>query len=452
MTNTPAPEPGAGNGQEPAANGRRLLALVLPVAAAGAAAAAAAAFVLVAEAPPGDRLVGMTLMLAAAVLAEAYPVQIESLPAGNVSLAAVFVVSSGLVYGWPTATLVALATRVALEVVQRRPAIKLAANGAVYALSGAAAGGAEILVGDRRTTAALFAAVLLGATAFYLVNVVLIAAIVSLVAREPLPRVVARMAYWTIVPFAIMASVSMILYVLWQRSPLTAVALAGPLVAIVLYQRSVYRTLAATRLALTDELTGVGNQRHFHERLEADLDRAAADGTSVALCLIDLDDFKRINDTFGHPVGDQVLADVAAQLRQGGEAFRLGGDEFALLLPGCTEAGALAVAQAVCDRIARLTCPGGSPITVSAGVAAFPGNGIARADLQRVADRALYRAKREGKNVVRSDRPALAPVGPPRPDERGLAARLARRLGVSEAAVAAALAAEQAGEPLRAAL
>lgn len=428
--------------REPAAEGRRLLVLIVPIAVGGLAAGLAAAWTLAGSSPPAATLGGLALMLAGAVLAEAYPVEIESLPAGNVSLAAVFVVSAGLIYGWPGAALIALATRGALELAQRRPPIRLAANGAVYALSGLAAGLAEQLVPDRTGTPALFAAVLLGASAFYSVNVVLIAAIISRVTGERIVRAAARMAYWTAVPFAIMASVSLILYVLWERSPLAAAALFGPLIAIILYQRSVYRTLAATRLALTDELTGLGNQRHFHERLEADLDQAVADGTPVTLCLLDVDDFKRVNDTFGHHTGDQVLSEVASHLRQGGEAFRLGGDEFAILLTGHSEREGVAVARAIVERARHVLCPDSSRVTVSVGVACFPSEGVLRSELQRLADSALYRAKRDGKDLVRAYRPGVVALDTRREQRTNLAARLAARLGVSAGEVAAALADE----------
>jgi len=94
------------------------------------------------------------------------------------------------------------------------------------------------------------------------------------------------------------------------------------------------------RLALTDPLTGLGNHRHFHERLERELAQARERRLPLSLCLIDVDDFKRINDRFGHPAGDRLLSQLATRLRQTGEAFRLGGDEFALLLPGLDESAA----------------------------------------------------------------------------------------------------------------
>src|SRR5439155_1700030 len=128
-------------------------------------------------------------------------------------------------------------------------------------------------------------------------------------------------------------SVSSIILLGWQPEPALSIALVGPLLAIALYQRSTFKAIRAMRLALTDPLTGLGNHRSFHERLQRELVVAEEEGTSLALCLVDFDDLKSVNDRFGHPVGDLVLGQVASRLRQGGESFRLGGDEFAVLLP-----------------------------------------------------------------------------------------------------------------------
>ena len=106
-------------------------------------------------------------------------------------------------------------------------------------------------------------------------------------------------------------------------------------------------------LALTPR-SGLGNHRSFQERLKHELLRAEADDEPFTLCMIDVDDFKRINDLYGHPVGDRVLSRVGTRLRQNGEAFRLGGDEFALLLPGVTADEALTTASSVPARIGSL--------------------------------------------------------------------------------------------------
>jgi diguanylate cyclase (GGDEF)-like protein len=183
---------------------------------------------------------------------------------------------------------------------------------------------------------------------------------------------------------------------------LLSVALVGPLLAIALYQRSVHRALVATRLALTDSLTGLGNQRHFHERLQQELDAAASGTSSVALCILDVDGLKRVNDMYGHPVGDRLLERVAGCLRHGGEGFRVGGDEFALLLPGRDAEAAREIAAAVLARVATLDVSDGSQegVHVSAGVAVFPTHCRERNDLYRCADEALYASKRAGGNQV----------------------------------------------------
>jgi diguanylate cyclase (GGDEF)-like protein len=198
--------------------------------------------------------------------------------------------------------------------------------------------------------------------------------------------------------FAIMASVTLMLVVVWERSPFLAAALAGPIVAVGLYQRSAQRALSAMRLALTDPLTGLGNQRHFDEALERHLATATAEASSLGLCVVDLDDLKGINDRNGHPVADRVLAQVAAHLRRSGEAFRLGGDEFALLLPGMDEREAMQIATRVVQRIAAGRYEHGCEVSVSAGVVTFPRHGNQAAELLRVADSALYCAKEQGKN------------------------------------------------------
>ena len=143
-------------------------------------------------------------------------------------------------------------------------------------------------------------------------------------------------------------------------------------------------------------------------------------GAPLTLCLLDIDDFKLVNDRWGHPVGDHVLAQIATQLRRDGEAFRLGGDEFALLLPGEDTDSAREVARTILGRIERHQLNRGGSVTASAGLATFPDDGSTGGDLIQLADTALYWAKDEGKNRVRACRPAdeeletaIAPVAVP---------------------------------------
>lgn len=210
---------------------------------------------------------------------------------------------------------------------------------------------------------------------------------------------------------AVAASLGLLAAVLWQRSPVLAIALAGPLVALVLYERSIRRGRAAMRLALLDPLTGLGNQRSFRQRLEEELTAAGHDQGSLALCVLDVDDFKRINDEKGHPAGDRVLVDVAGCLRRDGEAFRLGGDEFALVLPGYEDQDGLDVARAVVARLAALEGGQAQRVTVSAGLATFPADGSTGESLVECADARLYRAKSAGGNRVEAGQEPLAAAG-----------------------------------------
>jgi diguanylate cyclase (GGDEF)-like protein len=384
--------------------------VILPVAVAGAAVVAASVWYSIASPLGMAEVGGVAALLAAALFAELFPVPVENLPGGRLSLAAVFVLSAAMLYGWTAAVTVAVLTRITLELVQRRPLVKLVYNGAVYALAAAAAGAAVAFVGTASSFAHLTVEVLVGATAFYVVDIPLVAAILARWSREPFLPVLRSSVVWTVATFAIMASVSLALVVLWHESPLFALALAGPLVAVALHQRSTHEALRAMRLALTDPLTGLGNHRHFQDQLQIRLEESSVAGTPVSVCLFDLDNFKQINDRYGHPAGDRVLAQVAARLRPFGEAFRLGGDEFALILPGQAADAAAAVAGGIVRALGETSLDPGGPITLSAGIATYPDLSDDRTALVRVADIALYWAKGEGKNrvaVYRPDMPAV---------------------------------------------
>ena len=243
----------------------------------------------------------------------------------------------------------------------------------------------------------------------YAVNIILVTAAIAASGSESgYFQLIKSNVRFTIVPFTLMATTALMLIVLWERTPFLFAALAGPLVALSLYQRSTHKALNAIRLALTDPLTGLGNHRHFHERLQRELAAAEERGGIVSLCFLDIDEFKRINDQFGHPAGDRVLSQVASRLRQGGESFRLGGDEFAVLLAGVDDNTALAVAESIVARIGETEFGAAGPITVSAGVATYPQHGRERDSLIRLADGALYWAKEHGKNQVRLARADVA--------------------------------------------
>jgi len=383
---------------------QRLAPIVAPVCLFGLGSVLVAAYSFATEQHDPTMLLGVAALLAASTLASHYPVPIEGPNSGGVSLSFVFAASAIVLFGWSAGVLVAFAAPVLIQLTEHRPLIRIAYNGSVFACA-AATGGLLVSFIDGDGTDALIAKVAVSASAQYGINLMLISLVVAITSRRPFLELIKASLRWTIMIFALMASAALVLVVLWQRSPLLSAALVGPLLAIALYQRSTYRALRAMRLALTDPLTGLGNHRHFHERLERELNEADRSGSNFSLCLVDVDDFKRVNDLFGHPSGDRVLSRLANTLRQNGEAFRLGGDEFALLLPEYDENEGIKTAGAIIERIAELQLDHVGSVTVSAGVATFPRQAPDRGELIRLADSALYWAKENGKNRVHVYRP-----------------------------------------------
>lgn len=149
--------------------------------------------------------------------------------------------------------------------------------------------------------------------------------------------------------------------------------------------------------ALTEPLTGLGNHRAFHEELSRELARAARHGHQLSVALVDLDDFKSVNDQHGHAHGDRVLIELARQLRAGraeDPAFRLGGDEFALLLP---YSGRIEAARRL-ERIRTAVAATLSGATLSIGITELTEDLEDAETLREQADAALYEAKRRGRN------------------------------------------------------
>ena len=171
------------------------------------------------------------------------------------------------------------------------------------------------------------------------------------------------------------------------------------------------REARITELAYRDTLTGLPNRTLYNERLDREILDARAAGTKVAVLIMDLDHFKYVNDTLGHPIGDQLLVGVARRLervvhRPGEIVARLGGDEFAVLLPGASAADAQQVASEVIEAL-------DAPMTLSdhlvdiranVGIAAFPEHGDEGVTLLRHADVAMYEAKRANLGVVIFDK------------------------------------------------
>lgn len=172
-----------------------------------------------------------------------------------------------------------------------------------------------------------------------------------------------------------------------------------------------------------DPLTGLANRRAFEKNLKMELDRAHRSGTSLALAVLDLDDFKAVNDTYGHPCGDRVLTTLAGVLlghkRAYDTAARIGGEEFALVLPG----SGLSQAESTLERLLaelrkrNIACDGVSrpvSVTCSVGLACTKGRiPVSVEQLVNLADKALYEAKAKGKDrIVKAPIPDL--VEPPK--------------------------------------
>jgi diguanylate cyclase (GGDEF)-like protein/PAS domain S-box-containing protein len=157
---------------------------------------------------------------------------------------------------------------------------------------------------------------------------------------------------------------------------------------------------ALTRLATTDTLTGVYNRGKIEESLRQEMARAARYGTPLTILLFDLDDFKKINDSLGHSIGDQVLKEVAAtvarQIRETDVVGRWGGEEFMVLCPGTVAADAVTIAEKLRQRVEEL--PLG--VTISCGLSGYRSGESMDALINR-ADKALYAAKHAGRNLVR---------------------------------------------------
>ncbi|OLE19229.1 MAG: hypothetical protein AUG88_01610 [Actinobacteria bacterium 13_1_20CM_4_68_12] len=333
---------------ESAAASRSLYPVVAPVCAVGLATVVAATVSFVTAAHGATVLAGLAAFLAASLLADRFPVPVDDLDANGVSLAFVFGLSAIVLFGWAAGVLVVAATPAVMQLLDRRPPVRIAYNSFAFALTAASAGLVIApIAGDSPARTA--ARVLVATCVCYLVNVLLITAVVARGTRRSWGGLIASSVRKTILPFTLI--------------------------------------------------------RHFHERLARELEHALRCGRPLALCLVDIDDFKRVNDHFGHPAGDRVLSQVATRLRQSGEAFRLGGDEFAVLLPGSEDGQALTAANSIVERISRLDFGQLGPVTVSAGIALAPQHARQRDELLHLVDTALYRAKEEGKNRAEVYRP-----------------------------------------------
>jgi diguanylate cyclase (GGDEF)-like protein len=198
-----------------------------------------------------------------------------------------------------------------------------------------------------------------------------------------------------------------------KGAPLFTLGALGLLGTVALLPAAHRRQVVRLRgLAATDALTGLTNHRGFQEVLAAELEQARRDGAQVSLVAMDLDNFKTLNDTHGHPFGDEVLRAVGKALgevvRSTDTAARVGGEEFALLLPGTDGEVAYRVAERARQAVAKIAAHD-LGVSCSAGIATYPTDAEDASGLCKLADGALYWAKHQGKQRTRRFDPEHVP-------------------------------------------
>ena len=164
----------------------------------------------------------------------------------------------------------------------------------------------------------------------------------------------------------------------------------------------------ARNIAITDELTGLYNRRHFNETLPREVERAKRYNQPLSLAFIDIDFFKQFNDTYGHSAGDAVLGDVAGVLTHNSRdidtIFRYGGEEFVILLPTTSKSGAIIAMNKLRERVSQIDLSRFSgpikSVTISVGLAICPEETSSAEDLMKIADDRLYAAKEAGRDRV----------------------------------------------------
>jgi diguanylate cyclase (GGDEF)-like protein len=374
----------------------RLVAYVGSVVAAAVVVVTLSAANLAVDPPRPSTAIGMVLFLAFGLIAELHPVPLDD-KGSEVSLGFVFNIAALLIFGWAAAIPIAALSIVVPMLIQRLPTIKAALNGSAYALAAAAASTPSFLgLVHRDDVVRMSIYAFVAGLIFVLVNVGLVSGAVALAQSVSYRETLFSIFRYSGPALSIMAFLAALAANLWTIKPALLLLLAGPLFALSLYQRTALRSRLALHDALTDNLTGLGNHRAYQASLRELIAHAKHDHTEFSLCIVDVDDFKRINDTYGHQVGDDVLVALAKILgtARDGNAFRCGGDEFALMFSGDGTAAFERITE-VQEAVAGL---GLTPVTISVGIASFPSQADDADGLQRMADGALYWSKHHGKN------------------------------------------------------
>jgi diguanylate cyclase (GGDEF)-like protein len=396
----------------------------------------AAAFASIALDPPSATTGAIVvLFFALALVADLRPVPMDDNGKSEVSIASVFIVTSAILFGWRFAAPLAALSIGITYAVARRPLIRIGFNASMYAISAWAAALPVLIFGQVQggQPGKLTAYVLLGGAIHLVANVMLVSGAISISNGAPYRKVVLPGLRHGGGAFAIMVLLAALAANLWVMHSWLLVLLAGPLFTLTLYQRSALHSRIATRDARTDNLTGLGNHRAYQAVLRERIAECERGGDPFSLCLVDVDNFKHVNDVYGHPVGDDVLVLIAELLGvpENAEAFRFGGDEFAVLF-SLDEMRAYREVEAIQRDLALIEASPAGPVTISVGIASFPIHADSAEELQRTADGALYWSKQHGKNRSCLYSPSVVRIYSPdeleRETERNARLRAAKNL------------------------
>jgi diguanylate cyclase (GGDEF)-like protein len=347
------------------------------------------------------------------VVGEVRPIMTPGKTGSDAPVAALaFSFAALLFWGFPVAALLRVTSTIVVGAAQRKAPHRIVFNAAQFTLSLAAAGLAIAAAGLHPVPShpwlpggAGLPGVALAAIAFFVVNFLLVGRAIALHARVPYVRTFrSLLPYQAFANFVLLSAAPLIVVVV-SRSPLLLVLLLLPLTAIyVNAEISVQREHQAHH----DELTGLCNRKLLVRKTADALADASRSGSTVGFLLLDLDRFKEVNDTLGHPAGDQLLRIVADRLRHsvrpGDVVARLGGDEFAVLLPPVREVSAAReVASRLRVAIAEPIHLEGMSIEIEAsvGLALYPDDATGFEQLLQRADVAMYLAKERRSGVER---------------------------------------------------
>ena len=385
--------------------------------------------------PSPSTALAVLLFFALSLIADLRPVPMDESGKSEVSIASVFIVTSAILFGPKyAAPLAALSISIAY-VVAGRPHARTVFNASMYAISAWAAALPVMLFGPSHgpDPLRLTGYMLLGGAVHLVVNVPLVAGAISIAQSAPYHKIVLPGLRHGGAAFAIMVFLASLAANLWVMQSWLLVLLAGPLFTLTLYQRSALHSRIAAHDARTDNLTGLWNHRAYQAALREQIEESSRTREPFSLCLVDVDNFKHVNDVYGHPVGDEVLVLIGNMLasQERAEAFRFGGDEFAVLA-SCDEMSAYRQLEQIQQELALIEASPAGPVTISVGIASFPSHAASADELQRTADGALYWSKQHGKNRSCLYSPSVVRIYSPdeleRETERNARLRAAKNL------------------------